>query len=180
MKKLLTLLLLLSTMAAQAQTGKAADQVAKIRARYAEAKQMMANEGEDWMTQNHVVVNATYMCPGTGPRNENIQFYFTLDEGDEDSDEIYVRTPYLITRSYNVAPRKFYEEYLYDAKGHLIFFYSSNDSHESELKDESRYYWNASAKLVHQQKQGEALYSEAHARSISDHLLQTFHMLVIP
>ena len=180
MKKLLTLLLLLSTMAAQAQTGKAAsDQVAKIRARYAEAKQMMANEGEDWMTQNHVVVNATYMCPGAGPRNESIQFYFTLDE-DETSDSFYSRTPYLITRSYNVAPRKFYEEYLYDAKGRLIFFYSSNDSYESEAKDESRYYWNASAKLVHQQKQGETLYSEAQARGMSDHLLQTFRMLVIP
>ena len=119
------------------------------------------------------------MCPGAGPRNESIQFYFTLDE-DETSDSFYSRTPYLITRSYNVAPRKFYEEYLYDAKGRLIFFYSSNDSYESEAKDESRYYWNTSAKLVHQQKQGETLYSEAQARGMSDHLLQTFRMLVIP
>ena len=165
MKQILSLLLLLVSIAAQAQTGKAAQQVAQIRARYQEAKQMMANEGDDWLTQNHVVVNATYMCPGAGPRDEEA--------------EDYVRTPYLILRSYNVAPRKFYEEYLYDAKGRLIFFYSSNDSYESEAKDESRYYWQ-DGKLVHQQKQGETLYTDGEAQAMSDYYLQIFRMLVHP
>ena len=177
MKPIISLLLLLVSVVAQAQTGKAAQQVAQIRVRYQEAKQMMANEGDDWLTQNHVVVNATYMCPGAGPRDESVKIYFTLDE-DEDAGD-YVRTPYLILRSYNVAPRKFYEEYLYDAKGRLIFFYSSNDSYESETKDESRYYWQG-GKLVHQQKQGETLYSADEAKEMSEHFLQTFRMLVIP
>ncbi len=177
MKQILSLLLLLVSIATQAQTGKAAQQVAQIRARYAEAKKMMAEEGKDWTTANHVLVNATYMCPGTGPRDEAVQFYFTLELNEDESE--YFRRPYLITRSYNVAPRKFYEEYLYDAKGNLIFFYSSNDSYESEAKDESRFYWQG-GKLVHQQKQGETLYSADEAKEMSEHFLQTFRMLVIP
>ncbi|MBQ9357440.1 MAG: hypothetical protein IJT98_09160 [Prevotella sp.] len=160
----------------RAQTGTASsDAVAQIRQRYAEAHEMMAYNNTSLETQNQLTVNGSFMCPGTGHRDEQIQYFFTTDF-DEDSGN-YASSPYFIMRSYNVAARRFYEEFLYNNQGDLIFSYFKGDDFEGGTA-ECRYYWNDGGELVHKQIQGQPEQDPVLTCRLSYDLLEAFHRLM--
>ena len=69
----------------------------------------------------HVVQN----LPATGPHHENIRMFYGEEEsGDEEEFNPYP-PHYLrfVTAKYNFAAREFYEEYLYDDRGNVMFIY---------------------------------------------------------
>ena len=64
--------------------------------------------------------------PGTGPHKENIRMFYGEEEQD-DEEEYNPYPPHFLrfaTAKYNFAAREFYEEYLYDAKGRVLFIYA--------------------------------------------------------
>lgn len=178
MRHLFFFICLFVSLGAQAQTGKAAERVAQIRARYAEAKELIAYNNSIPEARNQLTVNGSFMCPGTGHRDEVIDYYFT-SHFDEESNQ-YVSTPYIIIRSYNVAVRKFYEELLYDEKGNLVFAFLSNDSFDPAVgRDEVRYYWgNQGEGLVHKTVKGEAEIDEVLVCRLANDLEEAFHRLM--
>lgn len=158
-----------------AQTGSASEVVMQIRNRYANAKEMISYNNMSLETQNQLTVNGSFMCPGTGHRDEQIQYFF-LTDFDEDAGN-FVSIPYFIIRSYNVAARHFYEEFLYDEHGAFIFSYLKGDDLDGGTT-ESRYYWNGTGELVYTQTSGQAD-SDAHsAVSLSADLLEAFQRLM--
>lgn len=158
-----------------AQSGRASEVVAQIRIRYTQAKEMINYNNTIPEAKNQLIVNGSFMCPATGHRDEQIQYYFTSNYK-EDVDR-YVSIPYFIMRSYNVAARSFYEEFLYDEQGTLIFSYCKNDNFEGGI-DESRYYWDGDGQLVHTLIQGQPTTDDILPSRLSADLLEAFHRLM--
>ena len=147
-----------------------------IRAAYSEAKQLVelnSQAQEQDVPRSDMEVVSHYVIPGCGPTEEVIRYYFTVDEDPEEGICIY--KPYLITRSYNVAARKFYQEFLFDQEASLLFFYQSNDAMDGTT-DETRYYYGKHG--VHQSIKGAASMDEVFAARLADDLKTAFHHLL--
>ena len=83
---------------------------------------------------------------------------------------------YFISTSYNVAARKFYQEFLFGEDGSdLLFFFQSNDALDGGT-DETRYYYGKSG--VHKSIKGTAELDEVIAARKADELKTAFtHLL---
>lgn len=147
--KLLLVLLVFLTAALSCSAQKAVDD---IRKRYGEIKRMISlmGEGPNWQDNaidadspggwppEYFHVKIVQNLPGTGYHEENVRMYY---EEDGKEDEIY---PPLIlafaSSKYNFAAREFYEEYLYDTKGKLIFIYAQSPDVDFGKIYELRFY----------------------------------------
>lgn len=116
--------------------------VAEIRKLYGQAKQDIANSQkmeQEGLPPNETVVNSNYMMPGSGPGKCVTHYYYTLDY-EEEADR-YLFNPYLITNSYNIAAHKYYQEFLFDNEGNLVFYYEKNN--QSGQDAETRLYFGS-------------------------------------
>ena len=176
MKKLLTMLLLLTAMGAQAQTGAAKKAVDNIRELYAEAKQMIAYNNQTEETRNQMTVTISHMVAAIGHQEKVVTYYFHTDYDENAGD--YISKPYFITITYNVAARKFYEEYLLKGNGDIIFAYLSGESIDPAVgRFEARYYWE-NDQLVHKQLKGNEMESDADAFDCANRLKEAFVYLI--
>lgn len=152
-------------------------EISAIRAAYAEAKQQVEINNyaqEQNVPRSDMEVVSHYVIPGCGPTEEVIHYYFTLEDDPEQGTCVY--KPYLITRSYNVAARKFYEEFLFDAdEANLLFFYQRNDAMDGTT-NETRYYYGKHG--THQSIKGAAQMGETFAARLSDDLKTAFNHLL--
>lgn len=151
-------------------------EIAVIRATYRAAKeQVELNElaEEQNVPRNDMEVVSHYVIPGCGPTEEVIHYYFTLEENTET--DYYVNRLYLVTRSYNVAARKFYEEFLFDKDETLLFFFQTNDALDGGT-DETRYYYGKNG--IHQSIKGHAETDETFAARLADDLKTAFNHLL--
>lgn len=168
MRKLLMMwVLLLAGMAAQAQQA----EVAEIRKLYAAAKQQMADRKKAQLPPNETVVNSDYMAPGAGPVKD-VTHYFYYERPDQNLGTFdYI--PYFITRKYNVGAREYYQEFLYDKEGNLMFFFWKGP------EGETRYYlWSTGGGGSHKLVKGEELMDETYALRLSNDLCEAFHRLM--
>ena len=69
-------------------------------------------------------LNVVQNLPATGPHHEHIRMYYGELESEEESDPYPPHYLCFATAKYNFAAREFYEEYLYDDKGQLMFIYA--------------------------------------------------------
>ena len=125
MKQILLFVLLFSMAAIGAS---AQNTVQSIRKAYGEVKEWIKimEPDEDWIPQmpkECYELNVDLNLPGTGGHHERILMYF--DEL-ESPDSIIYKPHYLrfATTKYNYAAREFYEEYLFDSDGRLMFVYA--------------------------------------------------------
>ncbi len=140
-----------------------------IRKRYAEVKEMQKLRKEAELPPNQTVVTSNYMAAGAGPVND-VTTYFYLGDYDEDLNrQIYAVN--FIVRKYNVGATEFYQEFLFDEDGILIFYFEKSD------KDETRYYWGYN-ELVKEDVKGECLTDEVNAYRLSQELLNAFNLLM--
>ena len=107
------LMLALMTMPSSAQEMTKAE-MASIRAAYSAAKEKIefnSHAQEQNIPRSDMEIVSHYVIPGCGPTEEIIHYYFTLDE------DPVLGTPYyklyFISTSYNVAARKYYQEFLF-------------------------------------------------------------------
>lgn len=100
--------------------------VESIRERYNGIKSTLADMMmEDGMPAEYCQLHLKQNLPATGPHFEDVLLYWGDDE--DDDDVIYPNHHICYAQTnYNFAARKFYEEYLYDDKGNLIFIYARN------------------------------------------------------
>ena len=167
-----------------AQTSQGAkERVAEIRKMYAQAKediansQQMASEGQPG---NETVVNSSYMMPGTGPAKCLTHYYYTLNYEEEPGR--YFFTPYFITNSYNVAAHKYYQEFLFDKEGELVFYYERNN--QSGKDEETRFYFGSEAQgakdegLVHEINSSSRQMEPAFAYRLAQELTSAFNNLM--
>lgn len=177
MRHIILFVSLFLCLGAQAQTGKAANRVAEIRRIYNETKQHIAEVSQEENARNELTVNSHHMVPACGITEEVIHYYIDLQDTETPGEFHY--QPYFITRSYNIAARKFYEEFLYDRNtNELIFVYLSGDNYETGGRDETRYYWgNPPEGLVYENVKGERTMDEVFASRLANDLMEAFHHL---
>ena len=126
-----------------AQKGAPEGMMNDIRAKYAEAWEMVKQQLQDDITPNKNYMTATlhYVIPACGQTTETLSYYYLLDDNNESGEMAY--NLYLVTRKYNVAVRNFYEEYLYDTNtAHCLFVYKKYDIYAGDGIEsaEERYY----------------------------------------
>ena len=171
-----TIVMFLAAMQMLAQ-GVTQEEIAGIRAAYWAAKEQIElnNQAQDQnVPRSDMEVVSHYVIPGCGPTEEVIHYFFTLEENPET--ESYVNKLFLITRSYNVAARKFYEEFLFDKEETtLLFFFQSNDAIDGTT-DETRYYYTSNG--IHKSIIGNAEMDEIFAARLADDLKTAFNLLV--
>ncbi len=100
--------------------------VESIRERYNGIKSTLADMmQEDGIPAEYCQLRLKQNLPATGPHFEDVLLYWGDDEDDEYAIYPNHHICYAQTK-YNFAAREFYEEYLYDDKGNLIFIYAHN------------------------------------------------------
>jgi hypothetical protein len=152
-------------------------EIAAIRATYSAAKEQVEinrHAQEQNVPRSDMEVISNYVIPGCGPTEEIIHYYFRLDEDAELG--TYVNKLFFITRSYNVAARKFYQEFLFDDQdSELLFFFQSNDDFDGGI-DEMRYYYSKHG--MRQSIKGNAQMDEIFAARLADELKSAFNLLI--
>ena len=119
--------------------------IKKVRQIYSNS----VNASKDEYTA-HMACTANHILPATGMQNVKFDFYYQIDGPDDVHDSTIISNVFLIRLSYNYAARNFYEEYLFDDKGNLIFFYQSGDGILDDYeKTEFRYYFKPNGALVY-------------------------------
>ena len=187
----ITLLMALATLPSQAQELTKAE-MASIRAAYRAAKERVElnnHAQEQDVPRSDMEIVSHYVIPGCGPTQEVIHYYFTLGEDPVLGTPVY--NIYFITRTYNVAARKFYQEYLFgEEESGLLFFFQSNDAldggtDETRFQsngaldgstDEIRYYYSKNG--IHKSINGTAELDEIFASRRADELKTAFTHLM--
>ena len=135
-------LLLIGTLAAQAQDAKQA-----IRQHYADAKAQVAQMQELEKSGDQYPVPQTYTVvikqnlPATGYHEETLQMFYREEKK---SDEQIYADLYLdfATQKYNFAAREYYQEYLYDKQGRIEFIYATEPDIVNGIDYEYRFYFS--------------------------------------
>ena len=96
---------------------------------------------EEDVPKNDALISLRLIRPAAGASSETLEFYAEVQE---DSVKGSQNEAFFIRRSYNVATRNFYNEFLFDrATGDLIFAYVRSSSEDQpNIKVEDRYYFN--------------------------------------
>lgn len=152
-------------------------EINSIRTAYRAAKeQVELNEHaqDQNVPRSDMEVVSHYVIPGCGPTEEVIHYYFRLGEDPVLGTPVY--SIYFITRSYNVAARKFYQEFLFDGdETALMFFYQNNDAIDG-TRDETRYYFGSQS--IQKDIKGTAETNEVFASRTADELKSAFNLLM--
>ena len=125
-RRILSILLLLGmcwTLTASAQ-----NTIESIRKTYQSVKEGIALMSEDFPSDGippeYYHLRVLQNLPGTGGHEENIRMYYGELESEEEGDPYPPHYLRFATAKYNYAAREFYEEYLYDDKGQVMFIYA--------------------------------------------------------
>lgn len=150
--------------------------VAEVRKMYQEAKEMMAESDKHEEMQNDMVVTISSMEAAIGRQVTTYHYYFLNDY--EEKLSTYVSRPYFVTRSFNVAPRKYYEEYMYDfATATLRFAFMQWEDISGKVVEE-RYYFDKNDRLVwHMLKNIDEARPAEDIKHASDNNLNAFYSL---
>ena len=173
---IIAMLMALTTIPSHAQE-MTKTEMASIRAAYSAAKEQIERNShaqEQNVPRSDMEIVSHYVIPGCGPTEEVIHYYFTLDE------DPVLGTPYykiyFISTSYNVAARKFYQEFLFgEDESDLLFFFQSNDALDGGT-DETRYYYGKQG--VHKAIKGTTELDEVFATRKADELKAAFNLLM--
>ena len=100
------------------------------------AKMTMNEEGMYEIPPQYFDLHVEQNLPATGPHHEYIRMFFGEEEQDEESEDYSPYPPHFLrfaTAKYNFAVREFYEEYLYDEKGNIMFIYIITPDVEDDM-----------------------------------------------
>ena len=187
-------ILLIGSMTIQAQTNKA-EKVKNIRAAYAKAKEMIANNGKggnpalDVHVSSHLVneVDEDFNIDD----DTNLDFYFVKKRKYNSKEEMFTEENvcYFIVEKWGANGHTKYREMLFDSDSEkLIFAYMKSESHAGFVI-ETRYYYDSDGKLIDEKHKagGKDIKPEDHSYGnavddykASNHYLSVFRELMQP
>ena len=155
MKKVLTtmLILLIGSLATMAQTGKA-EQLKTIRAAYAKAKQMIANNGKGGnpALDMHIALQTvnTVNDDFTIEDCTDVDYYFVKKRRYNSKEEMFIEEDvcYFVVEKWEANGHTRYREMLFDSNtGKLVFSFMKSESHAGFVV-ETRFYYDGNGKLI--------------------------------
>ena len=128
------------------QASIAQNTIASIRKAYQEQKETIAHMSDEFPSEGappeyyhlHVAQN----LPGTGPHHENVRMYYGYLPSEEEGDPFPPHYLSFVSSKYNFAGREYYEEYLYDKQGQVMFIYAFTPSDDLSTMYEFRLYFD--------------------------------------
>ena len=146
-------ILLISSMATQAQTSKA-EKIKNIRTAYAKAKEMIAANGKNGNPKLDVHVSSHLVNEVDEDFNieddTNLDFYFVKKRKYNSKEEVFTEENvcYFIVEKWGANGHTKYREMLFDRNTEkLIFAYMKSESHAGYVI-ETRYYYDSDGKLI--------------------------------
>lgn len=145
------------------QAALAQNTIASIRKAYQEQKEVIAMMSDDFPSEGippeYFHLRVLQNLPGTGGHFENVHFYYGEEEHDQDEDYNPYPDHYLtfVSSKYNFAAREFYEEYLYDKNGQVMFIYARNPDVDFPKIHELRLYFDGERLLRLNVKEAETV-----------------------
>jgi hypothetical protein len=146
-------ILLISSMATQAQTSKA-EKIKNIRAAYAKAKEMIANNGKGGnpALDMHVALRTINEVDEDFIIEEdtNVDFYFMKNRKYNTKEEMFYEENvcYFMVEQWGANGHTRYREMLFDSDtGRLVFSFMKSESHAGFVV-ETRYYFDSEGKLI--------------------------------
>lgn len=100
-----------------------AQNVVSIREQYDKVQENIRQQEEIAEMRNHMELTFMHNVPGIGPQTFNYDLYFAPYETNGEGITLPHQLRYAFGK-YNVAARDFYEEYLFDKSGQLIYIFS--------------------------------------------------------
>ena len=138
---LIGLMVMLLSTTADAQTT-----IGDIRKAYQEQKQIIAQMNDDFPSEGYPPVfyhlHVSQNLPGTGMHHENVYMYYGELPSEDEFDPYPPHYLSFATTKYNFAAREFYEEYLFDKQGNVIFVYARTPDFEFPKMHEFRLYFD--------------------------------------
>ena len=86
--------------------------------------QMSENFPSDGIPSEYYDLRVEQNLPGTGPHHESIRMYYGELEPEEEGNPYPPHYLRFARVKYNYAAREYYEEYLFDDKGNVMFVYA--------------------------------------------------------
>ena len=128
------------------QASMAQNTIASIRKAYQEQKETISHMSDEFPGEGappvyyhlHVAQN----LPGTGPHHENVRMYYGDLPSEEEGDPFPPHYLSFVSSKYNFAAREYYEEYLYDNKGQVMFIYVRTPSEDLSKFYDFRLYFD--------------------------------------
>lgn len=109
-------------------TASAQQTVESIRKEYQDVKEWIARMSNDFPSDGippeYYDLQIRQNLPGTGLHKEDIRMFYGELEPEEEGDPYPPHYLRFATSKYNFAAREFYEEFLYDDKGQVMFIYA--------------------------------------------------------
>ena len=120
------------------------------RDKYAEGKDLVAQNEDKETPFNYATVVRKQNWPATGQRTEETKFYYN-EIGNEEEPDLKGYALRMVCNTYNVAARNYYEEYLYDNNGRPLFYYAQYDEINQNYsgKTELRQYYDEAGEVIH-------------------------------
>ena len=115
--------------------------IQKIRTRYAQVKAKINENVNGYNGGNRATLTMEHTLPGTGKQKVNYTLYFTPYSSTGDGYLLDHKLE-VVEASYNIAAQQFYEEYLFDDNGQIIFIYGRRPDTEQNGWIETRWYFN--------------------------------------
>lgn len=114
-------------------------EIKQIKELYYSVQENIEQQRNEEIPQDNLQIILNQNMAAIGPQTVSYNFYFTLKFDEEETYEYY-HTLNFVTRSYNIAASVYYyEEFLYNDKGELIFYFLKQ---ESEYSFEIRCYYS--------------------------------------
>lgn len=130
------------------------DRVQLARDRYAQGLETIATirqyEADDIPAINYATVVRKQNWPGAGMTNDKIEFFYTEVEDEYDPNPVDYKLMF-IRRTYNMAAKEYFEEYVYDEDANPLFWYAVygyKDGKTYTSKVELRGYYYADGTLA--------------------------------
>ncbi len=113
--------------------------ISAIRMVYSNAQKAMKENGANGTPRYDTEVESHYVIPACGETTEVIHYFYDLEYDEAQSK--YFNKVYFITRRYNITFRQYYEEYLYNSAGELVFILYREDDTNGRVTN-LRYYFD--------------------------------------
>lgn len=115
--------------------------IQKIKNRYAQVRAQINGPKDGYGTRNEATLTMDHLVPGIGRQEAKYTLHFTPYESTGDG-YIVDHHLQLIESSYNIGELNYYEEYLFDESGNIIFVYGRRPDIDKRGWIETRWYFN--------------------------------------
>ena len=141
------------TAVAQKTTERTGVTIESIRKQYQDIHEWISQMSKDFPAEGvppeYYELEVLQNLAGTGPHMENIRMYFGDEESEEEEYNPYPPHYLLFTTAkYNFAAREYYEEYLYDNKGNIMFIYAITPDVDDDLRPYELRMWFDGKRLL--------------------------------